>query len=243
MRELAFPAFFLPPTFYFDAFKVFPDSVSPLASHLVLSVHGLSDGSTWSTAGGGLGLGGLHTITFYSTQAFLKSGISFYLPSAPAGGRATETGWERERGREREREGEMLEGQERHGHSGEPDAVAEVSGCGEDEEVDIRKNGKTDYPPPVLFYIKKAWVRGLWQWGVLGCCKLKIFSSPVIPWFIYFHSKQPLQQLIQSPGVSLAAAECNVVFVFWKGKRAVATFEITATPHPVCNWCPRTERR
>lgn len=54
----------------------------------------------------------------------------------------------------------------------------------------------------------------MWQGDVLGCCKLKMLSSPVIPWLIYFHSKEPLQQLMYCPGVSLAAAECNIVFVF-----------------------------
>lgn len=57
-----------------------------------------------------------------------------------------------------------------------------------------------------------------------------------------FTLKQPLQQLIQCPEVSLAAFECTIVFVcFLKSERAGATLKIMATPFPGHNCCPRTD--
>lgn len=175
---------------YCMCFLLFPSSDISLgcsvlsAPNQVLSIHTPSIGSTWSTAGERLGcLGAAHNAVHFShTKAFQ---ISFQLlptvsTSKQKGG---ETGRERES--ERKREG-WWEGRKDSNTAGCP-SLGQTQG--EVREWGGRYHEKTDYgfkkSPTLLFYLTKC----IWWRDVLGCCKLKMFSSPVIPWLIYFHSK------------------------------------------------------
>lgn len=170
MRWLAFPTFsFLIPH---RCFYSFPDSASSL---LRTWFHPqLTDCSTWSTAGEFWVCGAAHNaVHFPNTWAFH---ISYQLLPRVSTSRQKKSG---ETESERKRVG-WWEGTDTAGHP---------SLWGTYREKWL---GWKIISPCLSFYlIKKKHEKEACDWrvDVLGCCKLKMFGSPVIPWLIYFHSK------------------------------------------------------